>query len=230
MTALREAIVLPLLFFTVTLSGGLRPGQPQLLHPPSLFSLVLAMLLLAALVQSGALAPERLMRESRSALANLNGLVVLIATFLASAQTFTLVTPESGLPTLVVATFLFVALLHTLTIAPDRVRMLRGMMVILGAAFTIKFIVLAALSQPAGGRLTRALQLLFEGVTLGAVTQTPVHPLTGYLAFAALIAFFAALLLLPSAGWTTTRVSTTTLTTVDARALSHERREGSSSD
>lgn len=206
LTPLREAIVLPLLFLTVALAGGLRPGQPELVHPPSLFSLVLAMLLFAALVQSGTLAPDRLLREGRGSLANLNGLAVLLTTFVASAQVFTLITPASGLPAVAVGTFLLITILHTLTVAPDRVRMLRGLMVLIGAAFTIKFIVLAALSAPAGGRLTRALQMLFEGMTLGAITQGPSHPIEGYLAFAALVAYFAGLLLLPSAGWTTTRV------------------------
>jgi hypothetical protein len=206
MTAVREAFVLPVLFLSVTLIGGLRLGHAQIVAPPSLFSLILAMLLLAALVQSGALAPDRLISDSRSWLPNLNGLVVMLTTFVASAQTFTLVTPESGLPALIVATFLFIALLNTLTVASDRIRMLRGVMVLVGATFVIKFIVLTALSQPAGGRLGRALQLLFEGVTLGAVSQSPAHPAAGYLAFAALILYFVGLLLLPSAGWTITRV------------------------
>lgn len=206
MSAAREAIVLPLLFLTATLAGGLRPGHGEILQPPAVFSLVLAMLLFAALVQSGTLAPQRLMRDARGALANLTGLVVLLTTFLASAQVFTLVTPASGLPAIAVSTFLLIAMVQTLTVAPDRVRMLRGLMVLLGAAFTIKFIVLAGLSAPAGGRMTRALQLLFEGVTLGAITQSPAHPLAGYLAFATLVLYVAGLLLLPSAGWTTTRV------------------------
>jgi hypothetical protein len=157
-----------------------------------------------------------LMSEARAWLSNLNGLIVLLTTFVASAQAFSLVTPESGLPAVVVATFLFIALMHTLTVAPDRVRMLRGLMVVLGATFVIKFIVLAALSQPAGGRLTRALQLLFEGVTLGAISQSPSHPAAGYLAFGVLVLYFAGLVLLPSAGWTITRVpeiATTTLAT-----------------
>jgi hypothetical protein len=221
MTAVREAFVLPVLFLSVTLVGGLRPGHAQIVSPPSLFSLVLAMLLLATLVQSGALAPDRLINDGRSWLPNLNGLVVLLTTFVASAQTFTLVTPESGLPALIVATFLFIALLNTLTVASDRIRTLRGLMVLVGAAFVIKFIVLAALSQPAGGRLGRALQLLFEGVTLGAISQSPAHPVAGYLAFAALILYFAGLLLLPSAGWTITRVpeiASTALVTKNTKA------------
>lgn len=207
MTVVREALVLPALFLTVTMLGGMRPGHPELLHPPSLFALVLAMLLLAALVQSGALAPERLMNEARGWLPNLNGLTVLLTAFAASAQVFALVTPESGLPAVAVATFLFVALVHTLTVAPDRARMLRGLVVLLGAAFLIKFIVLAALSQPAGGRVTRALQLLFEGVTLGAISQSPTSPAAGYLAFGVLLLYFVGLVLLPSAGWTMTRIS-----------------------
>jgi hypothetical protein len=221
MTAVREAFVLPVLFLSVTLIGGLRLGHAQIVAPPSLFSLILAMLLLAALVQSGALAPDRLISDSRSWLPNLNGLVVMLTTFVASAQMFTLVTPESGLPALIVATFLFIALLNTLTVASDRIRTLRGLMVLVGAAFVIKFIVLAALSQPAGGRLGRALQLLFEGVTLGAISQSPAHPVAGYLAFAALILYFAGLLLLPSAGWTITRVpeiASTALVTKNTKA------------
>ena len=50
------------------------------------------------LVKAGALAPERLMNAGRSALANLNGFVVLATLFLAVAQSFNLVTPEYGLP------------------------------------------------------------------------------------------------------------------------------------
>ena len=57
MTPAREAIYLPVLFLTVTLLGGLRPGSAVVLAPPSLFSLVLAVLLAGVLVQSGAFVP-----------------------------------------------------------------------------------------------------------------------------------------------------------------------------
>ena len=93
MTAAREALALPLVFLTVTLLGGLRIADAVALLPPSLFALVLSVLLLGLLVRCGALAPNRLVHASRSTLANVNGLIVMLAAFLASAQAFNVATP-----------------------------------------------------------------------------------------------------------------------------------------
>ena len=60
MTPLREAFVLPCLFLTVALLGGLRLGADVRLVPPPLVALVLAVLLLGSLVRSGVFMPERL--------------------------------------------------------------------------------------------------------------------------------------------------------------------------
>src|SRR5688500_6595674 len=198
MTPAREAIYLPLLFLTVALLGGVRPGGPVVLLPPSLFTLILAVMLVGVLIQSGALMPLRLMNGSRSALANLNGFVALAALFAASAQIFSLLTPEAGVPRIVFSVYFLVLMLNTLAAGPDRVRVLRSLAVTFGAAFVLKFIVLDAFSDPAGGRLARVLQMLFEGVTLGALTQEAQHPAAGYIAFAGIAMFLAALSLLPS--------------------------------
>jgi hypothetical protein len=196
-TAAREAFQLPALFLTVLLLGGLHIADRVALRPPSLFGLVLAVVLLGLLVRSGALATERLMHATRSRLANLNGVTVTVSAVLAAAQAFTLVTPEFGLPRVLVSLFLLILLLNTIAAAPDRPRVLRSLLVIVGATFTLKFVVLAALSGPAGGRLARALQILFEGVTLGAVSQEAIPPATSYLAFATLVLFLVGLALLP---------------------------------
>src|SRR6185436_3133562 len=98
MTAFREAFVLPLIFLTVALLGGVRLGTGVALAPPSLFTLVLATMLIAALVRSGTLAPERLLHGSRPILANTNGAVVLATLFAATAQILGMLTPHSGLP------------------------------------------------------------------------------------------------------------------------------------
>jgi hypothetical protein len=90
-----------------------------------------------------------------------------------------------------------VLLLNTLAAAPDRVRVLRSLMVIFGSAFILKFIVLAALSDPEGGRLRRVLLALLEGITLGTLTQPLAHPAAGYVAFFTLIVFLTGLALLP---------------------------------
>lgn len=192
-----ESIYLPLLFLTVAFLGGMRIAATVSFAPPALFSLVLAMLTLALLVRSGALAPELLVHGARRPLANMNGLALLLALFAATAQAFNLATPSSGLPLLLFDTYLFVLLVNTLIAAPDRLRVLRSLMVIFGSAFILKFIVLAGLSDPAGGRLNRVLQLLLEGITLGSLTQEPMHPSSGYVAFVVFLVYLVGLAALP---------------------------------
>jgi len=192
-----EVFYLPLLFLTVALFGGVRVARQVVLVPPPLFTLVLAFLLLGVLVRSGALAPERLMNPGRRPLANVSGAVVLVTVFAAATQAFNAAIPESGLPRILFDVFLLVLLLNTLAASPDRLRVLRSLLVIFGSAFVLKFIVLAALSDPAGGWLKRVLQSVLEGLTLGTLTQTVYSPITGYVAFIALTLFFAGLSLLP---------------------------------
>ena len=86
MTAAREAIVLPVVFLTVALLAGIRIGQTVALVPPSVFALILGILLVRLFVQSGAVAPERLMSSARSTIANLSGAVVLFTLWTAAAQ------------------------------------------------------------------------------------------------------------------------------------------------
>ena len=58
MTPLREALVLPCLYLTVVLLGGLRLGAEVRLVPPPLVALVLAVLLVGALVRSHTIRPD----------------------------------------------------------------------------------------------------------------------------------------------------------------------------
>jgi hypothetical protein len=211
-SALREAIVLPLVFLSIVLAGSLRPGAPVTIAAPSLGSLIAGMVLFALLVRSGALDPHRLMHPARSAIANVNGLSVLVTAFVASAQMITMLVPESGVPALIAWIVLASLLVQALAIGPDRSRLLRGLMVTFGAAFTLKFIVLATLSSPAEGRMARAIQLLFEGVTLGGVSQRTPHPVEGYLAFVTIVAYLTGIASLPSAAWQMVRVSRRELT------------------
>ncbi len=212
MTALREAIVLPLVFLSVALAASVRPGAQVTVVPPSLGSLVAGMMLFALLVRSGAIDPHRLLHPGRSGIANLNGLSVLLAAFLASAQMITMLVPESGVPALIAWIVLVSLLLQALAIGPDRSRLLRGLMVTFGAAFALKFIVLATLSSPADGRTARALQLLFEGVTLGGVTQRTPHAAEGYLAFVTIVTYLIGVAFLPAAAWQMVRASRRELT------------------
>jgi hypothetical protein len=198
MSRTREAFILPLLFLTVTLLGGVRVADRLVLAPPPLFALVLAIMLIAVLVKAGALAPDRLVHRDRSRLENAGGVVVLATVFAAAAQSFNVAIPEYGLPRLLFSVFLLVLLFNTLAASPDRVRVLRSLLVIFGSAFVLKFVVLAALSDPAGSGTKRVLLALLEGVTLGTLSQDVYHPATGYLAFVTLTMFVGGLALLPT--------------------------------
>ena len=196
MSALREAIVLPLLFLTVTLLAGAEFGPRIALAAPSLFSLVLATMVIAALVRGRALAPDRLLHSSRSIVENTNGAIVLAALFAASAQVLSMLTPRSGLPLFFVDVLLFVLLLNTLVTQPDRPRLLRSVAITLGSAFVLKFVVLAGLSDPSGSRTSRVLIALFDAATFGTIAQAPQPPAGGYVAFFTVVLYLVGLALL----------------------------------
>jgi hypothetical protein len=198
--AVREAIVLPAALLTVLLAGSVRMAQSTSFVPPSVFALVLGLLLIRVVVQSGALAPERLLANSRSAAANLNGVAVLVALWLASAQVVAVLIPESGLPRIAFAVFLLILLINTAAASPDRVRLLRSLSVTFGALFLLKFVVLRELSAPGSSGLKRVLQALLEGITLGSLLQPPSHVATTYLALLSLVLFLIAVFLLPDRG------------------------------
>jgi len=196
-TVAREAIVLPLLFLTVALSAGMRIEQSVVFEPPSLFALVLGILLMRLLIQSGTLGPERLLSAQRGELANLNGVVVFLTLWVAAAQIFAMLIPEDGLPRLIFSVFFLILLLNTAAAGPDRRRLLHSLAVTLGSVFVLKFVVLAALSEPGTGWLKRVLLAMVEGITLGTLTQRVLHPASGYIALFALGLFLVAVFLLP---------------------------------
>lgn len=196
----REAITLPLIFLSVAFGGGLRvsatTGQLVFL-PPTLMALVLALLLLGALVRSGTLLPDLLLRADRPPLANASGLCVVITLFAAAAQVFNTTTPEAGLLQFIVNLFFLLLLWNTVAAQPDRRRMIASLIVIFGGAFVVKYVVLGALYDPAGGLTKRVLMTLLEGVTLGGLTYQATAPVTGYVAFFTVLLFLIGVTLLP---------------------------------
>jgi len=195
-TPLREAFVLPSLFLTVVLLGGLRLGADVRLVPPSLVALVLAVLLAGAFIRSRTIQPDGLMNNHRTPLENATGLVVLLTLFAASAQIFNLVTPDDGLLHLLVSVFFFVQLLTTLAAVRDRRSMLRSLAVLFGCAFVLRFLALESLYAPGRGVMKRVMTALMEGITLGALDYRPAGAATGYVAFLALSLYLIGLILM----------------------------------
>jgi hypothetical protein len=211
MTAVREAIVLPAIFLSVALLGGLRVAEHVRLVPPALSSLVLAMLLVGALARTRVLAPETLMHAGRSPLENTSGAIVLVSLFAATAQVFNLLTPERGLLHAIFTVFFAVHVLTSLAAVSGRPPMLRALFVLLGSAFVLRYIVLESVYAPGGGLFARMLTAALEGITLGSFEYAPNAPLTGYLAFGALGLYLGGLILLaPPAIVTLERTAGTT--------------------
>jgi len=200
MSVLREAFLLPAIFLTVALAGGFRADAAGVIRlaPPPLVALLLSVLLVGALVRARALAPGRLMNERRGVLDNLSGLVVLLTLFAASAQVFNTLTPEAGLLHLLFGVFFIVLLWNTIVAQPDRPHVLRSLVVILGSALAIKYVMLAALYAPEPTFAKRVLTVLLEGATLGALTYQPDNPITGYVAFFTVTLYLVGLILLPA--------------------------------
>jgi hypothetical protein len=195
----REAFVLPAVFLTVAFAGGFRlspEGAVQLL-PPSLMTLVLAVLLLGVMARSRLLHPELLVAEERTPLENTCGGVVLLSLFLGSAQLFNCLTPDAGFLRVLVVVFFFFLLWNTMAALPDRVRLLRSLLVVFGGAFILKYVALAALYEPQGGMLKRVLTALLEGVSLGSIEHHPDAPAVGYVAFFSIGLYFIGLVMLP---------------------------------
>jgi hypothetical protein len=197
--AFREAITLPLLFVAVSHLAAVRVGGDGGIRfvGPTLLSLVLGVMLAGLLLRSGVLAPHLLVASDRPALANTNGITVLLALLFASAQVFTVVTPETGLMAVLFSAF-YLALLWTAAAARPAARhLLRSLMVVFGSALVLRFVVLNGLAAPGGSLAHRLFTGALEGVTLGGLGLEYHGEATGYAAFAALALFFVGLMLLP---------------------------------
>jgi len=194
-----EAFTLPMVFLTAALCGGLRiDGRGGLAFLPApLFALVLAVMLIAALYRSGALEPARLIHPRRAGLANVSGAIIVVALGAAAAQVIAALTPEAGLLALVFDVAWLVLFGNTLAARPDRSRLLASLLVMFGAAFVVKFVVLGALYAPDSGVTKRVVMALVEGVSLGSLTYQPPGPATGYVAFATTLLFLGGIAALP---------------------------------
>ena len=197
MSPIREAIVLPAIFLTVVLSGGFRAAADVKLVPPALTVLVLAVPLLGLLVRSGAVPATVLLNGDRRPIENLSGAIVLATLFAASAQALNVLIPDTGLLHAAFAIFVFCQLLTIGAARMDRSATLRGLLVLFGSLFVLRYVLVEALYAPGGGMLHRVLVTLMSGASLGGITYEPNAPVTGYVAFLALLLYFIGLLLLP---------------------------------
>ncbi|MDQ3134870.1 MAG: hypothetical protein M3Q76_08710 [Acidobacteriota bacterium] len=198
-------LVLPTLFLTVALLGGLRVGGATgafLFIAPPLVTLLLAVLLMLLFLRGRLLELSRWLSGEHPPLTNVAHALTLAALFFASAQAFNSVLPERGLFRWMLGCFFLWTLWNNLFSAFDARRLLRSLAALFGAAFVLNHLLLASLYAPGdAGWLKQIAGALVEGVTKGTLgAQEKIAPATGYISFFTLALYVGGLvLLLPSA-------------------------------
>ncbi len=197
--SLLHSILLPLLFLTVTLLGGLRISAEDhafIFVAPPLVTLVLAVLLVLLFVRGRLVEFNRWLASDRPPLTNISHGWMLLTLFFASAQAFNSVLPELGLLHWLFSFFFLWTLWNNQFSSFDARRLLRSLTVLFGTAFVLKHILLASLYNTEGGWLKKVAGVLLQGASLGTLDAPAFAPATGYISFFTLALYVAGLLLL----------------------------------
>ncbi len=147
----RLYLLVPFLFLTVALLGGLRIGSERsdfIFVRPALFCLIAAAILLVLFFRAGLLRLDGWFSESFSALKNVANAGVILSLFAATVQNFNSLIPELGLPFWVVAFCFFWTLWNNLFAEFDTRRLIRSLGALFGLAFVVKYLILLNLTAP----------------------------------------------------------------------------------
>jgi len=214
--ALLTYVVLPFVFLTVAFLGGLRvSGESHafMFLPPSLITLVLAVLLLLLFVRGGLIEIRSLITSANSPFTNVTHIWMLLTLFFACAQAFNSVLPERGLLHWLFSFFFLWTLWNNQFSSFDARRLLRSLVVLFGTAFVLKHMLLASLNSADGGWLKRLTGALVSGVTLGGLDAEQFAPATGYISFFTLGLYLVGLILISFTNPQTTSTDLALITT-----------------
>jgi hypothetical protein len=192
-------ILVPLLFLTVALFGGVRFAADNgnlIFLGPQLVSLILGAFAVVLLVRGGLVQTADYVSERRGIIENLSGVMQLAAIYFATAQVFNAVTPERGLLNFCFNVFYFLIFWNNLFVVFNPVRLAKSLTGVLVASFVLKYLVLADLFAPTESWSKYALQTLMKTASLGALDYQVFAPSTGYLAFAAVALYVLGLYLI----------------------------------
>jgi hypothetical protein len=193
-------VVLPVALLVVTLLGGLRLRAPDgafVFLPPPLVTLCLAGLALALFLRAGLVRGGAWVSAELPLPVSVCNALTLLALFAATAQAVNSVLPERGLLHWVFVLCFFWTLWQDQFTPWAVARLLKSLAVLFGTAFVLKHVVLGALyGGPSPGLSRRILNVVLEGVTLGALEAPEFAPATGYVSFATVALYVGALALL----------------------------------
>ncbi len=196
-----QYIVLPLIFLTVALLGGLRlraDDDAFLFLKPALICLIYAVGLLVLFFRAGLLNLGGWFSESLTTLQNVANAAVLFTLFTASAQIFNSLLPEQGLPFWVFAFCFFWTLWNNLFVEFQGKRLLQSLGSVFALAFVAKYLILFYLTAPTGASWWRGLLDNPAQTTLTWLLDLPRFSAgTGYIQFFAVLFYLLGLFLLP---------------------------------
>lgn len=197
--ALLRYILLPMIFLTVALLGGLRidvETKAFVFVPPPLITLILSVFLMVLFVRGGAIELWQWLRSDQPPLTNVSHALTLLTIFFGSAQAFNSVLPERGLLFWLFSFFFLWTLWNNQFSNFDARRLLRSLAVLFGTAFFLKHMFLASLFSPEGGWAKKIAGFFVELGTLGTIDTEVFAPATGYISFFTLALYVLGLILL----------------------------------
>lgn len=198
-----EFLVLPIVFLTVALLGGLRVDAENttfIFAAPPLVTLLLGVLLMLLLMRGQVIRLHQWLGSELPPLTNVVHIWMFITLFFASAQAFNSVLPERGLLHWLFSFFFLWTLWNNQFSSFDPRRLLRSLAILFGTAFVLKHLLLASLYSPEAGWLKRVTAALLQGVSLGTFDAPNFAPATGYISFFTLTLYVAGLILLAFSG------------------------------
>jgi hypothetical protein len=197
--ALLRYILLPMIFLSVALLGGLRidvDTKAFIFIPPPLITLILSVLLMILFVRGHAIELQQWVRSDQPPLTNVSHVLTLLTVFFGSAQAFNSVLPERGLLYWLFSFFFIWTLWNNQFSSFDARRLLRSLAVLFGTAFFLKHMFLASLFSPEGGWAKKIAGFFVELGTLGTIDTQVFAPATGYISFFTLALYVLGLILL----------------------------------
>jgi hypothetical protein len=198
-SALLKYLLLPTVFLTVALLGGVRlpvDGSGFLFTRPSLITLILAAMLMLLFIKGDLIRVQSWLSLDHTPLVNLSSSLTIATIYVASAQAFNSVLPEKGLFHWIFSFFFLWTLWNDLFSTFDARRLLRSLSVLFGTAFVLKHMVLASLFSPEGSWSKRLAAILLEGISLGTIEYDPLAPSSGYISFLTIALFVSGLVAL----------------------------------
>lgn len=158
--AIRLYVLLPFIFLTVALLGGLRlsdPGAAFIFLKPPLICLVFAAATVALFFRTRLIQLENWFADEFTTLKNVANFTVLFSLFAASTQIYNALLPERGMPFWIIGLLFLWTLWNNLFSVFTAKKLIQSLGGLFALAFVLKYLVLANLTAPANDSWWKAI-------------------------------------------------------------------------